>query len=73
MATPRPRGAGDEMLSSPDPLNDTVSSALYPSSRRVTRSQRSQRLFSIGGSGTSPRKQMFELEVGDDRAPKRLL
>ncbi|KAK2018998.1 hypothetical protein LZ32DRAFT_634580 [Colletotrichum eremochloae] len=73
MATPRPRGAGDEMLSSPDPLNDTVSSALYPSSRRVTRSQRSQRLFSIGGSSTSPRKQMFELEVGDDTAPKRLL
>ncbi|KAK1595047.1 uncharacterized protein LY79DRAFT_668261 [Colletotrichum navitas] len=73
MATPRPRGAGDEILSSPDPLNDTVSSALYPSSRRVTRSQRSQRLFSIGGRGTSPRKQMFELEVGDDSAPKRLL
>ncbi|KAK2066144.1 hypothetical protein LY76DRAFT_621559 [Colletotrichum caudatum] len=73
MATPLPRGAGDEILSSPDPLNDTVSSALYPSSRRVTRSQRSQRLFSIGGRGTSPRKQMFELEVGDDSAPKRLL
>ncbi|OHW89727.1 hypothetical protein CSPAE12_11694 [Colletotrichum incanum] len=73
MATPRPRGGSDELLSSPDPLNDTVSSALYPSSRRVTRSQRSQRLFSLGGSSTSPRKQMFELEVGDDRAPKRLL
>ncbi|TQN74281.1 hypothetical protein CSHISOI_01170 [Colletotrichum shisoi] len=74
MATPRPRGGGsDDLLSSPDPLNDTVSSALYPSSRRVTRSQRSQRLFSLGGPGTSPRKQMFELEVGDDRAPKRLL
>ncbi|KAK2024618.1 hypothetical protein LX32DRAFT_731347 [Colletotrichum zoysiae] len=73
MATPMPRGAVDEVLSSPDPLNDTVSSALYPSSRRVTRSQRSQRLFSIGGRGTSPRKQIFELEVGDDSAPKRLL
>ncbi|OLN92237.1 hypothetical protein CCHL11_01458 [Colletotrichum chlorophyti] len=73
MATPRMRGESDELLSSPDPLNDTVSSALYPSSRRVTRSQRSQRLFSLGGSSTSPRKQMFELEVGDDRAPKRLL
>ncbi|GKT56923.1 hypothetical protein ColTof3_04262 [Colletotrichum tofieldiae] len=73
MATPRPRGGSDELLSSPDPLNDTVSSALYPSSRRITRSQRSQRLFSLGGSSTSPRKQMFELEVGDDRAPKRLL
>ncbi|KAL2882336.1 hypothetical protein SGCOL_002074 [Colletotrichum sp. CLE4] len=73
MATPRPRGGSDELLSSPDPLNDTVSSALYPSSRRVTRSQRSQRLFSLGGSSTSPRKQMFELEVGDDRQPKRLL
>ncbi|KAF6828010.1 hypothetical protein CMUS01_08739 [Colletotrichum musicola] len=73
MATPITRGPSDEPLSSPDPLNDTVSSALYPSSRRMTRSQRSQRLFSVGGSSTSPRKQMFELEVGDNRAPQRLL
>ncbi|KAL0941094.1 uncharacterized protein CTRU02_203857 [Colletotrichum truncatum] len=73
MATPITRSASDEQLSSPDPLNDTVSSALYPSSRRMTRSQRSQRLFSIGGSSTSPRKQTFELEVGDNRAPQRLL
>ncbi|KAF4877230.1 hypothetical protein CGCSCA1_v003697 [Colletotrichum siamense] len=73
MATPITRAPSEDDLSSPDPLNDNLSSALYPSTNRVTRSQRSQRLFSVGGPGTSPRKQMFELEVGDNRKPQRLL
>ncbi|TDZ23367.1 hypothetical protein Cob_v003875 [Colletotrichum orbiculare MAFF 240422] len=73
MATPITRGPVDDMLSSPDPLNDQVSSALYPSTKRMTRSQRSSRLFSVGSSSKSPRKQTFELEVGDNRAPQRLL
>lgn len=62
-----------DIMSSPDPLNDTVdTSVVLPSStRRVPRSsQRSARFSTLG---TSPRKQTFELEVGDDRAPQKLL
>ncbi|KAH7273862.1 hypothetical protein B0J15DRAFT_478208 [Fusarium solani] len=62
-----------DIMSSPDPLNDTIdTSVVLPSStRRVPRSsQRSSRFSTLG---TSPRKQMFELEVGDDRAPQKLL
>ncbi|KAM5355644.1 hypothetical protein ACJ41O_002290 [Fusarium nematophilum] len=68
MATP-----SADIMSSPDPLNDAVNSTVIPpsSTRRVTRSsQRSDRFASLA---TSPRKQMFELEVGDDRAPQKLL
>ncbi|KAF4969377.1 hypothetical protein FZEAL_10237 [Fusarium zealandicum] len=63
-----------DIMSSPDPLNDTVDqSVMLPSStRRITRSsQRSNRFSAV--PGTSPRKQMFELEVGDNQAPQRLL
>lgn len=66
MATP-----SVDIMSSPDPLNDTaVSSVLQPSSQRVTRSQRSGRFLSLG---SSPRKQTFELDVGDRSSPQKLL
>ncbi|CAH0059526.1 unnamed protein product [Clonostachys solani] len=60
-----------DIMSSPDPLNDdTMTSIVPPSSRRVTRSQRSARFASLA---SSPRKQTFELEVGDNVSPQRLL
>ncbi|VUC32052.1 unnamed protein product [Clonostachys rosea] len=60
-----------DIMSSPDPLNDdTMTSIFPPSSRRVTRSQRSTRFASLA---SSPRKQTFELEVGDNVSPQRLL
>ena len=66
MATP-----SADIMSSPDPLNDSaISSILQPSSQRVTRSQRSNRFMSLG---LSPRKQTFELEVGDNKSPQKLL
>lgn len=55
-----------DIMSSPDPLNDNETSIVPPSSQRVTRSQRSVRY-------ASPRKQTFELEVGDNQSPQRLL
>ncbi|PHH65114.1 hypothetical protein CDD81_3245 [Ophiocordyceps australis] len=57
-------------MSSPDPLNEATGVVLPPSSRRVTRSQRSQRFLALSNT---PRKQTFELEVGDTRSPQRLL
>ncbi|KAI8719184.1 hypothetical protein NCS52_00698900 [Fusarium sp. LHS14.1] len=62
-----------DIMSSPDPLNDTIDLSVVPPSttRRVPRSSQRSSRFSI--PGTSPRKQMFELEVGDDRAPQKLL
>ncbi|KAH6960877.1 hypothetical protein DER45DRAFT_482569 [Fusarium avenaceum] len=65
-----------DIMSSPDPISETVEQSVMPSStRRVVRSsQRSSRFSSMGmGMGTSPRKQTFELEVGDNKAPQRLL
>lgn len=59
-------------MSSPDPLNDETTFLAPPSSQRVTRSHRSTRFASLGRS-VSPRKQQFELEVGDNRSPQRLL
>ncbi|SPO03439.1 uncharacterized protein DNG_06122 [Cephalotrichum gorgonifer] len=58
----------DGSISSPDPLNDSISSSL---TRRITRSHQSQRHIALGSS-SSPRKQTFELEVGDNRSPQRL-
>ncbi|KAK3371374.1 hypothetical protein B0T24DRAFT_706337 [Lasiosphaeria ovina] len=55
------------LMSSPDPLNESI---LTPPSRRVTRSQAPQRLFSLG---PSPKKQTFELDVGNDLAPQKIL
>ncbi|KND94561.1 hypothetical protein TOPH_01042 [Tolypocladium ophioglossoides CBS 100239] len=62
-----------DIISSPDPLNEPTGALdLFPpsSSRRVTRSQRSQRFVSLS---SSPRKQTFELQVGDNRSPQKLL
>ncbi|KAK7403572.1 hypothetical protein QQX98_010665 [Neonectria punicea] len=63
-------------MSSPDPLNDSDEEAIIePSSahratRSVTRSLRTDRYLA---RDTSPRKQMFELEVGDNKSPQKLL
>ncbi|KAK2600101.1 hypothetical protein QQS21_005187 [Conoideocrella luteorostrata] len=61
-------------MSSPDPLTDSTMADLasHPSSatRRITRSQQAQRFLSLNDS---PRKQMFELQVGDRVSPQRLL
>ncbi|KAF7559883.1 hypothetical protein G7046_g4267 [Stylonectria norvegica] len=68
MATP-----SADLMSSPDPLNDeAISNTIVPSSaaHRVTRSQRSSRFASLG---VSPRKQTFELQVGNDISPRKLL
>ncbi|RDA94803.1 hypothetical protein CP533_4246 [Ophiocordyceps camponoti-saundersi (nom. inval.)] len=57
-----------DIMSSPDPLNE-------PSSSPPTRVTRSQRVGSAAPSSlvaASPRKQRFELEVGDTRSPQRL-
>ncbi|KAH7321113.1 hypothetical protein B0I35DRAFT_408107 [Stachybotrys elegans] len=58
--------------SSPDPL--TTSPPLHSfqlSSQRATRSQRTSRFLSVDDN--SPRKQTFELEVGDGNSPQKLL
>ncbi|RGP80341.1 hypothetical protein FLONG3_1490 [Fusarium longipes] len=73
-----------DIMSSPDPLNDTVEqpprsqtktlSAVPPSTtRRIIRSSQRSSRFSSTGIGTSPRKQTFELEVGDNSAPQKIL
>ncbi|KAG4286727.1 hypothetical protein FPRO04_00270 [Fusarium proliferatum] len=64
-----------DIMSSPDPLNDTVEQSVMPppSTRRVVRSSQRSSRFSSMGLGTSPRKQTFELEVGDNKAPQKLL
>ncbi|KAL6919086.1 hypothetical protein FSST1_003112 [Fusarium sambucinum] len=73
-----------DIMSSPDPLNDTVEqpprsqskalSAVPPSTtRRIIRSSQRSSRYSSTGIGTSPRRQTFELEVGDNQAPQRLL
>ncbi|KAJ4151626.1 hypothetical protein LMH87_012315 [Akanthomyces muscarius] len=58
-----------DIMSSPDPLNDTITADHIPSSntRRVTRSQRAHKFLSLG---TSPRKQAFELDAGNRRAAR---
>ena len=59
-----------DIMSSPDPLNDKETSIAPPSTQRVTRSQ--QRPGRYSAREGSPRKQTFELEVGDNRSPQRL-
>ncbi|KAM7183759.1 hypothetical protein V8F33_013394 [Rhypophila sp. PSN 637] len=56
-------------MSSPDPLTDAAPSSVIRSSRRVTRSQTSQRFYAMN---TSPRKQTFELDVGNDISPQKI-
>lgn len=58
-----------DVFSSPDPLNDSLST---PYTRRVTRSiASSQRQLSA--AGTTPRRRTFQLEVGDQESPQKLL
>ncbi|RDA83634.1 hypothetical protein CP532_2837 [Ophiocordyceps camponoti-leonardi (nom. inval.)] len=57
-----------DIMSSPDPLNEPSSSP----PRRVTRSQRIGSTAPSPAVAASPRKQRFELEVGDTRSPQRL-
>ncbi|KAK3315128.1 hypothetical protein B0H66DRAFT_334713 [Apodospora peruviana] len=59
-----------DLMSSPDPLSEYVPSSAIPSSRRITRSQASQRFFALG---TSPKKQTFELDVGNEISPQKIL
>lgn len=54
------------LLSSPDPLNDspTFSSPVKPHTSRIRRSLPLQ--------GSSPRKQTFQLDVGDELSPQKI-
>ncbi|KFA50230.1 hypothetical protein S40293_10695 [Stachybotrys chartarum IBT 40293] len=66
MATP-----SVDIMSSPDPLNDSpTTQSFFPSSQRVTRSQRTGKFMSMENT---PRKQRFELEVGHGKSPQKLL
>jgi len=55
------------MSSSPDPLND---SATYHSPAKPRRSSRARRSLPLQGS--SPKKQTFELDVGNSLSPQKL-
>lgn len=62
-----------DIMSSPDPLNESgpgPTPLTTASSRRVTRSQASQRTHSFY---TSPRKQTFSLDVGNEISPQKIL
>ncbi|TPX13177.1 uncharacterized protein E0L32_006377 [Thyridium curvatum] len=60
-----------DLMSSPDPLIESVvPSSTAPYTRRITRSQRTQRFASLS---QSPRKRTFELDVGDERSPQKIL
>jgi serine/arginine repetitive matrix protein 2 len=61
----------DLLLSSPDPLNESLQSSAAPATRRITRSQQSQRFSSLP-TGT-PRRQTFELDVGNQLSPQKLV
>ncbi|KAK0103655.1 hypothetical protein ONS95_005668 [Cadophora gregata] len=55
------------MVSSPDPLND---SATYQSPAKPRRSSRARRSLPLQGS--SPKKQTFELDVGNSISPQKI-
>ncbi|KAK3192456.1 hypothetical protein K4F52_001669 [Lecanicillium sp. MT-2017a] len=59
-----------DIMSSPDPLNDPATPDPITSSatRRITRSQRAQKFLSLG---VSPRKQAYELDVGNSSRSSR--
>ncbi|KAK0626005.1 hypothetical protein B0T14DRAFT_508903 [Immersiella caudata] len=60
-----------DIMSSPDPLNESdATHNLYSSARRVTRSQISQRIRSVE---SSPKKQTFALDVGNEISPQKIL
>ena len=58
-------------MSSPDPLHEPIPSSVVPFTRRVTRSQHTQRFASL--SNSSPRKQTFELDVGNEISPQKIV
>ena len=61
-----------DLGSSPDPLIDPIlSPPMMPPSHIKKKSQASERLFTAFAP-PSPRKQTFELDVGDERSPQRL-
>ena len=61
-----------DLGSSPDPLIDPIlSPPMMPPSHIKKKSQASERLFTALAP-LSPRKQTFELDVGDERSPQRL-
>ncbi|KAK3902951.1 hypothetical protein C8A05DRAFT_33301, partial [Staphylotrichum tortipilum] len=61
-----------DLGSSPDPLIDPVlSPPMMPPSHVKKKSQAAERLFTVLGP-PSPRKQTFELDVGNKRSPQRL-
>ncbi|KLU81542.1 hypothetical protein MAPG_00627 [Magnaporthiopsis poae ATCC 64411] len=66
--------AATDSMSSPDPLNDFVPSSVARVTRSMARgyqsSLRSQRQSSTTGS---PRKQTFELDVGNELSPQKIL
>ncbi|KAL2069948.1 hypothetical protein VTL71DRAFT_14628 [Oculimacula yallundae] len=57
----------EAMLSSPDPLND---SPAYQSPAKTRRSSRARRSLPLQGS--SPKKQTFELDVGNSLSPQKI-
>ncbi|CAG8970905.1 hypothetical protein HYALB_00000884 [Hymenoscyphus albidus] len=62
-----------EMSSSPDPLNDTPTFHGFASVRPKSQTRRSTRpRQSLPMSGSSPKKQMFELDVGDTLSPQKI-
>lgn len=68
-----PNTRRDEMSSSPDPLNDTPTFHGYGSSRPKSQTRRSAKpRMSIPMSGSSPKKQTFELDVGDTLSPQKI-
>ncbi|KAK4120835.1 hypothetical protein N657DRAFT_624458 [Parathielavia appendiculata] len=61
-----------DLGSSPDPLIDPVlSPPMMPPSHIKKKSQAAERLFTV--LAPSPRKQTFELDVGNEGSPQRLL
>ncbi|CAK7197702.1 hypothetical protein SEUCBS139899_000350 [Sporothrix eucalyptigena] len=82
METPS-RGSG-ESASSPDPLNErnndqATMSVLSSAAQRITRSQRSNSLYSLDMRNkmhpsrfSSPRKQTFHLDVGSNVSPQKI-
>ncbi|TVY40373.1 hypothetical protein LOCC1_G004179 [Lachnellula occidentalis] len=57
----------DAMLSSPDPLQDTPAFQAPPKLRRASKAR-----ISLPSQGSSPNKQTFNLEVGDQISPQKI-
>ncbi|TAQ90117.1 hypothetical protein B7494_g1559 [Chlorociboria aeruginascens] len=59
--------ADEALLSSPDPLNDSPTFQSPPKTRRSSRTR-----HSLLTQGSSPAKQTFELDVGDQLSPQKI-